>query len=303
MCFELSILGYYAAIPNTEGISSAQLVNIHHRYFLIDCAEGTQKELRKRRIRFNKINHIFISHLHGDHIFGLVGYLSTVSLLGRTKDVYIYAPKGLKELVDNVFRLTSTYLKYTINYIELQSRYSQLVFEDDKIKVYTIPLKHSVYANGFLFREKQSERKLNINKVKENNIPICYYRNIKLGKDYVKPTGEVIPNNELTFDPPLPKSYAYISDTKYYKNIVEQISKVDVLYHEATFLEKDKNLAKVTFHSTAKQAATIAKLANVGRLILGHFSIRYTDLEFFRREAKDIFHKVELPIDKKIFEI
>ncbi len=299
----LTILGCYAATPRSMTNPTSQVLEIKNRMFLIDCGEGTQVQLRKNKLRFSKINHIFISHLHGDHFYGLIGLISTFSLLNRQNDLHVYGPKGIKEVTLLQLKLSNSYTGYNLYFHELESKESQVVFEDDKVIVTTIPLVHRVYTNGYLFTEKPDDRKLNIDMAKEYNIDTCYYQNIKSGKDITLDDGRVIPNKELTFDPPAPKSYAFCSDTIYSEAILPIIKDVDVLYHESTFLESEKHLCERTMHTTAKQAASIAKQANARKLILGHFSTRYGNIEIFKEEATTIFENVELADDGKVFEL
>jgi len=298
---KITILGCYAATPRTFNNPTSQVLEIQNNFFLIDCGEGTQVQLRKQKIKFSKINHIFISHLHGDHVFGLVGAITTFAMLGRKTDLNIYGPKGIKEMILTTLRLSSSFVSYELCFHELESKESQIIFENKKIIIKTIPLKHRVYTNGYLFQEKTKQRKLNIEKVKHYNINKCYYQNIKNGKDIVLDNEEIIVNSELTFDPEAPKSYAFCSDTIYNEAIIPIIKDVDVLYHESTFLEEDKQYTRKTMHSTAKQAAEIALKANVKNLILGHYSTRYTDINLFKTEAQEIFKNVMLADDGKIF--
>ena len=270
--------------------------------FLIDCGEGTQVQLRKNKLKFSRINHIFISHLHGDHFFGLPGLISTFRLLGREKEMHIYGPKGIKEAITLLLKLGDSWTNYHLVFHELVSKKSEVIFEDEKVSVETIPLNHRVYTNGFLFREKLGERKLNIDVVAEYQIDKAHFRNIKKGKDVVLENGAVLANSKLTLDPPELKSYAYCSDTAYKPDIIEQIKNVSVLYHEATFLDSEAHLTDKTKHATAKQAATIAKAANADLVILGHYSTRYRSIEKFREEAIEIFSDVELADDGKVFE-
>ncbi len=272
---------------------------MEERYFLIDCGEGTQSALRKNKIGFKKIDNIFITHLHGDHFFGLVGLLSTLSLLDRKKDLHVYSPKGLKEIIVTQFRISKTYLSYFIHFHEISTDRPVVVLDDIKLTVKAIPLKHRIETYGYLFEEKLKERKLNIDVVKSINVETCDYRNIKLGKNYVKDNGEIIENSTLTFDPPKPLKYAYCSDTAYNPDLTEWIKGIDLLYHESTFLEEHSNLAKKTGHSTAKEAAMIAEKAEVGNLLLGHFSARYKDRSVFLDEAKPYFYKTELASESK----
>jgi ribonuclease Z len=269
--------------------------------FLIDCGEGTQVELRRHKIKFNQIKHVFISHLHGDHYFGLVGLISTFRLLTRETDLHIYGPKGLKELITLQMKLADSWTNFKLIFHELSSKTSELIFEDDKVSVHTIPLDHRIYTNGFLFKEKPFERKLDIDKAEALHIDKAYYRKLKQGDDVVNEQGELISNATVTFEGHEPKSYAFCSDTAYKEAIVPLIKDVDVLYHESTFLEAHAHLCVRTKHSTAKQAATIALKANVKTLILGHYSTRYGGLEGFKTEAETVFKKVLLADDGKVF--
>ena len=300
---KLTILGCYAATPRTITNPTSQLLEINNRMFLIDCGEGTQVQLRKNKIKFSKINQVFISHLHGDHFFGLIGLISTFSLLGRTMDLHIYGPKGIKEIILLQLRLSNSWTNYGLYFHELESDESETIFEDEKVLVKTIPLKHRVYTNGFLFQEKAGARKLNMDAVLNYEIESCYYQKIKNGKDITLEDGRIIPNSELTFDPLPPKSYAFCSDTVYYEAVIPIIENVDVLYHESTFLESEEGLAQKTLHSTAKEAARIALKANVKQLILGHYSTRYESITLFKEEAETVFPEVLLAEDGKTFEL
>jgi len=299
---KLTILGCYSATPRTMTNPTAQVLEIKSHMFLIDCGEGTQVQLRKAKIKFSRINHIFISHLHGDHFFGLPGLISTFRLLGREKELNIYGPKGIKEAITLLLKLGDSWTNYPLRFHELTSRESELFFEDGKVSVSTVPLFHRVYTNGFLFKEKPNPRTLNVEAVARYKIDKSQFNNVKNGKDGFLDDGTLIENHKLTFDPPAPKSYAFCSDTKYNEAIVPLIEKATVLYHESTFLESELQLCERTKHSTAKQAATIAKKANVGTLILGHYSTRYKSIELFKEEAKYIFENVQLAEDGKVFE-
>ncbi|RZJ30829.1 MAG: ribonuclease Z [Chryseobacterium sp.] len=298
----ITILGCYAATPRTMTNPTSQVLEMNNRMFLIDCGEGTQVQLRKNKVRFSKINHVFISHLHGDHFFGLIGLISTFSLLNRQTDLHIHAPKGAKEVILLQLKLSNSWTGYHLYFHELESKKPQLIFEDDKVTVTTIPLKHRIYTNGFLFREKPGDRKLNLNAVLNHDIDTCYYQKIKNGSDITLDDGRVVPNSELTFDPAPPKSYAFCSDTVYDETIIPLIKNVDVLYHESTFLDSEMHLCERTMHTTAKQAAAIAKQANAKQLLLGHFSTRYGSIEPFRDEAMTVFENVDLADDGKVFE-
>ena len=299
---QLTILGCYAATPRTITNPTAQLLEINNRMFLIDCGEGTQVQLRKNKIKFSKINQVFISHLHGDHFFGLIGLISTFSLLGRTTDLHVYGPKGIKEIILLQLKLSNSWTNYGLFFHELDSEESVTIFEDEKVLVTTIPLQHRVYTNGFLFQEKAGTRKLNMDAVLNYEIESCYYQKIKNGKDITLEDGRIIPNSELTFDHIPPKSYAFCSDTVYHEPVIPIIENVDVLYHESTFLESEESLAQKTLHSTAKEAARIALKANVKQLILGHYSTRYESITLFKEEAETIFPEVLLAEDGISFE-
>jgi ribonuclease Z len=305
MSLKLTILGCHSATPRTFAHPTAQFLEIKNHHFLIDCGEGTQVQLRKFKIKFSKINHIFISHLHGDHFYGLVGLLSTFNLYNREKELHIFGPKGIKEIITLQLKLSKSCTKYLIIFHELESIESEIIFEDDKISVSTIPLKHRVYTNGFLFKEKPPlELHLNITEIrKHNEIEICHYHNIKKGKDFIKENGKIIKNELLTFPPTKPISYAFCSDTSYAPEITKLIKNTDLLYHESTFLEDRKEMAQSTMHSTAKEAALIAQKAKVKSLILGHFSSRYNNLSLFQKEASAIFEKVHLAEEGKVFEV
>ena len=299
---KLNILGCYAATPRTLTNPTSQVLEIKNHLFLIDCGEGTQVQLRKNKIKFSRINHIFISHLHGDHFFGLPGLISTFRLLGRDKEMHVYGPKGIKEAITLLLKLGDSWTNYLLCFHELSSKQGEVVYEDEKVSVATIPLDHRVYTNGYLFREKVGERKLDINAVSKYKIDKAYFQNIKNGKDVVLDNGEIVANNLLSFDPPKSKSYAFCSDTAYKPDIVPIITGVDVLYHEATFLESEAHLAKKTKHATATEAAQIAKDAKVGTLVLGHYSTRYKSISLFKKEAQQVFENVELADDGQYFE-
>lgn len=298
---KITILGCYAATPTSIKNSTSQVLEIKNHAFLIDCGEGTQVQIRKSKVKFTKINHIFISHLHGDHVFGLIGLLSTFSLLNRINSLTVFGPLGIKELIETNLRISSTHLSYELIFHELTSKESELILETDTVTVKTIPLKHRIYANGYLFKEKNTQRILNIDKIQELEIDVCYYQKIKNGGDITLENGEVVKNELLTFSPIAEKSYAFCSDTVYKESIIPIIKDVDVLYHESTFLESEKALAKKTMHTTAIEAANIAKAAHVKQLILGHFSARYKNIEMFKNEALTVFENVDIAEDGKTF--
>lgn len=293
---ELTILGFNSAIPTIRTNPTSQLLRCGNENFLIDCGEGTQVQLRKAKVKFTSINNIFISHLHGDHVFGLIGLISSFHLLGRTEPLHIYGPRGIKKLIETQLLLTESINYFEINFIELTSQESELIYEDNKMSVWTIPLNHRIYTNGFLFKEKVKPRKLNMDLINlYPEIQTCDYHNLKLGKDFISEKGEIIKNEFLTLPPKHSFSYAFCSDTKFIPHIISQIKGTDVLYHEATFLDDLKELASKTGHTTAYQAAQIAKGAKVKLLILGHFSNRYTDLSVFKEEAEKVYPNTIIP--------
>lgn len=297
---KLTVLGCYAATPRTFTNPTSQVLEINNEIFLIDCGEGTQVELRRHKVRFGKIKHVFISHLHGDHFYGLVGLVSTFMLLSRKTELHIYGPKGIKEIVLMQLKYSNSWTGYPLYFHELTSTEPEVILKTRKVTVETIPLKHRIYANGFLFREKPKPRKLLMEEVEKYNIDVAYYKGIKKGKDAVLDNGEIIPNAQLTAAPEPPKSFAFCSDTAYSLELAEQIKDVTVLYHESTFLEEHAYLAAPTGHSTAREAAAVARAANAGKLILGHYSTRYESIEVFKKEAADIFPGVELADDGKV---
>lgn len=298
---KLQILGCYAATPRTITNPTSQVLEMKNHLFLIDCGEGTQVQLRKHKIKFSKINHIFISHLHGDHFYGLIGLISTFMLLNRENDLHVYGPKGIKEIILLQLRASGSFTGYNLYFNELESKESEVIFEDETVIVKTIPLNHRVYTNGFHFQEKLGKRHLNIEAVAKYKIEKVYFDKIKSGGDVTLDSGEIISNDLLSFPPDAPKSYAFCSDTVYDESIVPLIKDVSVLYHEATFLESEARYTEKTKHSTAKEAAKIAKLANAETLILGHYSTRYGSIEPFKTEAKTIFENVLLADDGKEF--
>ncbi len=303
MTFEITILGSSSATPIYQRHPTAQVLNIHERFFLVDCGEGTLIQMNRFRIKFHRINHIFISHLHGDHYLGLMGLLSTMHLQGRTIPLHLYAPNDLQQIIDIQLRYSQTVLRYELIFHPVNSSSSELIFEDDDVEVSTIILNHRIPCTGFLFCEKQRHRKLIKEKLLEMNIPVSVYQDLKNGKDYVDEKGKRFLNAELTNDPRLPRSYAFCSDTLYNELIIPQIKEIDLLYHEATFMNDKLERAAETFHTTAAQAATIAGKANVKRLIIGHFSARYKDLYPLLEEAKAVFENTTLALEGDRFVI
>ncbi len=295
MQFSVTILGNASAFPTPDRFPTSQVIQIQDHAFLIDAGEGMQIQLQKYYNKTNKIERVFISHLHGDHYFGIFGWLGSLTLSGRTAPLHIHAPLGLEEIIKTQMRCSGfklEYLPYELHFhtIENQDK-SELIFENKTLEVRTIPLQHSMPCSGFLFREKPFPRKMNKDKIDEYQIHFSNIKNIKSGADYTTPEGKIIPNKELTIDPPLPRSYAFCTDTGYIESIIPYIKNVDLLYHESTFTEEEKESINAEFptHCTAKQAAEMAKKANVRKLLLGHFSPRYRDLNVFQEEARQVF--------------
>jgi ribonuclease Z len=303
MPFELTILGSSSAIPTFERYPTAQVLNVLERFFLIDCGEGTQIQLRKLKIKIGRINHIFISHLHGDHYFGLVGLISTMSLLGYKNDIHIYSHSELKTLINGQLEYMKGELEFAVIFHPLNMKKPQVLFEDEKVVVSSFPVKHSIPTCGFLFREKQNLPNIKKEMIEKHRIPIKNIQAIKEGADFKTESGEIILHKNLTTPPKKPRSYAFCTDTSYYEPIIESVKDVDLLYHESTFLNDKKTLATKTLHSTAEQAATIAKKANVKQLLIGHFSNRYKTLDGFLTEARNVFPETYLATDGKKYKV
>ena len=289
MSFSVTILGSSSAIPTTTRFPTAQVLNVHERFFLIDCGEGTQMQLRRFSVNMSRINHIFISHLHGDHIFGLFGLFSSYSLMGRKNDLHIYAHRDLEATLDHYRQYFGVGLSYSIIFHPFIAAKPAEIYNDKHLTVEIVPLRHSVPVAGFIFREKK--RLLNVKKeaIEKYSLGIKDIRNIKEGMNFVTPAGETISNQELTLPPYKQRSYAFCTDTLYFTRLAEQLKNIDLLYYEATFANNDKKLARLTGHSTAGQAALLAKKANVGKLLIGHFSTRYKKTDLLLQEAREVF--------------
>lgn len=300
--FEVTILGCGSATPTLKRRTASQVVNINEQFFLIDCGECTQIELRKRKIKFQRINHICISHLHGDHYLGLFGLLSTMHLLGRTNELHLYAPAELKEIIDVQLKASDTRLRYDLHFHPLSGRPQTLV-DGKHYRIRSFPLKHRLFCCGFVFEEKKKPYRINKTKAEELGVPVAAYKDLKNGIAYVDEAGEKIPLKKVTYPPKKARIYAYCSDTVFDPELPQHIQGVDLMYHESTFLEDKKERAKETFHSTAMQAAEIAKRAGAGRLILGHYSARYKDVGQFAKEARTVFPNTFLSEDGKVFSI
>lgn len=295
--FDVTVLGSSSATPAYNRNPTAQLINHNEKYYLIDCGEATQNQLNKFRIKSSRIDNIFISHLHGDHYLGLVGLLSSMHLHGRSKEINIFGPPELKEIIDLQLKVSETVLRYNINFQATHTEYPEKIFESNDLTVETIVLNHRIPTTGFVFREKVKKRKINSDRMEEYDVPLEYIPLLKNGIDYTDKHGNIISNKELTFDPSPSKTYAYCSDTLYNENILEQIESVDLLYHEATFLHELLERAQETFHTTSLQAGIIAKKANVKRLMIGHFSARYKELDVLLTEAQSQFSNTVLAIE------
>jgi ribonuclease Z len=289
MTFELTVLGSSSALPTSVKFPTAQVLNVHERFFLIDCGEGAQIQLRKARIKFGRINQVFISHLHGDHVFGLFGLLSTFNLLGRKTKLHLYGHSDLQNIIDFYLTQFAPNNNFPIEIHPVVKRKIQLIYEDKAVEVYAFPLKHRVPTFGYLFREKSGLLNIRKDVIEKYKLQVKQILDIKHGNDLLLESGETIPNGKLTERHVEPRSYAYCSDTAVYEKIVTWVKGVSLLYHEATFLNKDRKLAKETTHSTAMQAATIASKAGVEKLLIGHFSSRYKSTDLLKDEARQVF--------------
>lgn len=301
--FNLNILGCGSALPTTRHLATSQIVDLRDKLYMIDCGEGTQVQMRRMRIKFSRLNHIFISHLHGDHCFGLPGLISTLGMLGRTGELVIHAPKEIENYMRPVLNTFCKGMPYEVRFNHVDTHNHSLIMEDRSLSVYSIPLKHRIPACGFLFAEKPKEAHIIREMTDFYQVPVKWMKDIKQGKDYITPEGEVIPNSRLTRPAAPPKRYAYCSDTAYSPSIIPIIEGVDLLYHEATFADCDRARAKETFHSTARQAADIALKAGVKQLVIGHYSAQYEDLEELHREAKEIFPETILGAEGMVLPI
>ncbi len=301
MKFELRILGCSAATPANGLHPTAQVLNVHEQLFLIDCGEGTQMRMLEHSVRARKINHIFISHLHGDHYFGLLGLLTSFALNGRTEPLNIYSPQGLEKLIRPL--LWPENEPFPLIFKEVDTNTSTLIFKSKVLEVYSIPLEHRVPTSGYIFKEKKQARKMLKKAIDKYNIPFTTIPDIKNGADFTQEDGSVIPNSELTLDSPSPRSYAYCSDTIYKEDIIPIIQGVNMLYHESTFLHEDIEKAIKTKHTTAFEAAKIALKASAKKLLLGHFSARYKELDPLLIEAKSVFQNTQLAIEGKVYTI
>ncbi|MFW6257318.1 MAG: ribonuclease Z [Prolixibacteraceae bacterium] len=301
MPFELTILGSSSAVPTSERYPTAQVLNALGRFFLIDCGEGTQIQIRRQKIGFGKIKHIFISHLHGDHFYGLIGLISTFNLLGLKNDIHIYSPSELKDLIQPQLDFLRGDKQFKIIFHPLDFKKPRCIFADKKAEVFSFPLKHSIPVCGFYFREIQKQPNIKKEYVEKYNIPIASIKAIKNGSGFQPENGEYLTHEELTIPPAPPRSYAFCTDTALHLPAAEFIKGVDLIYHEATFTEEMKEQAQKTYHSTALDAAKMAKAAGAKRLLLGHFSNRYKEIEPFVDEARTIFPATEAATDGQTY--
>ena len=287
--FEVNILGCGSALPTTRHFSSSQVVNIREKLFMVDCGEGAQLQLRRSKLKFTRLNHIFISHLHGDHCFGLMGLISTFGLLGRTASLHIYSHKELERLLAPQLEFFCKGMTYEVVFHPIDPAKAEVIYDDRSVSVSTIPLKHRIPTCGFLFQEKPTPNHIIRDMVDFYRIPVFELNRIKNGEDYITPEGVVVPNHRLTTPSAAPRSYAYCSDTICQTSIIPQIKGVDLLFHEGTFAQCDAARAKETFHTTAMQAAQIAVEAEAKQLVIGHFSARYEDESILLKEAQTLF--------------
>lgn len=303
MAFTFTILGSSSALPTSKRFTSAYVLNVHERFFLIDCGEGAQMQLRKYKIKLGKINHIFISHIHGDHVFGLFGLISSFNLLGRENNLHIFGPPDLERIIHGYLKDFYINLFFEIIFHPVNCTRSVRIYEDEKIKVNTIPLKHRIPTCGFLFREQPTLPNLKKDMIEKYDIPISKRQGIKEGDGFITETGGIVPNHELVIPAPEPKTFAYCSDTSYNEGILTQIRNVDLLYHEATYGSELQELARESMHSTASEAARLASKASAKKLVIGHFSARYKDLTPLLVEARKVFNNTFIAEDGKTFTV
>ena len=301
--FRVHILGCGSALPTLHHNASAQVVEVRGKLFLVDCGEGTQVQLRRSRLRFTKISAVFITHLHGDHCFGLIGMLSTFGLLGRTARLAIYAPAALEDMLKQQMQLFCHDFDYEVDFHAVDTSQQQVVYEDRSLTVETIPLEHRMPCCGYLFREKPSLPHIRRDMIDFYEIPTSQINNIKAGADWTTPDGEVVSNERLVEPAEPARSYAYCSDTRYIPTLPARIKGVSTLYHESTYGEDNLLMAQKYYHSTARQAALVAREAGVGQLLLGHYSSRYEDEQVLLREAQNVFENTYLTDENKIFDV
>jgi len=301
MKFEVTILGSSSATPVFNRNPSAQLLNCNEKYYLIDCGEGTQQQLAKYNLKAARIDYIFISHLHGDHYFGLIGLLSSLHLNGRIKPIKIFGPKPLLEILEIQFKYSDTVLRYPIEFFPIEADQSIQIFENSDLTVKTIVLNHRIPTTGFIFQQKKRQRKLI--KEKTDQVPMAYYTALKKGMDVELPNGDILRSEDYTTEADAPRCYAYCSDTLFDESYFATIKDCDTLYHEATFMHDLLERAKETHHTTALQAGEVAKITGAKKLLIGHFSSRYKTLQILFEEAQSVFENTELAVEGRTFQL
>lgn len=301
--FKIHILGCGSALPTLKHNASSQLIEMRGKCFMVDCGEGAQMQFRRSHIHFSKLNAIFISHMHGDHCFGLMGLLSTLGMLGRTSKLRIYAPKEYAILFRQQVEFFMQTMEYEMEMIPVDTEKQQVIYEDHSLTVETVPLQHRVPCCGFIFREKPTLPHIRRDMIDYYGIPVSQINNIKNGADWTNEDGDMIPNARLVQPADSPRSYAYCSDTRFVPGLKEKVKGVTVLYHESTYTSDQEDRAKIYYHSTARQAATIAAGAGVGTLLLGHYSARYNDEQVLLEEAKAVFDHSILSQEGMVFDV
>lgn len=301
--FKIHILGCGSALPTLKHNASSQLIEMRGKCFMVDCGEGAQMQFRRSHIHFSKLNAIFISHMHGDHCFGLMGLLSTLGMLGRTSKLRIYAPKDYEPLFRQQVEFFMQTMEYEMEMIPVDTEKQQVIYEDHSLTVETVPLQHRVPCCGFIFREKPTLPHIRRDMIDYYGIPVSQINNIKNGADWTNEDGDIIPNTRLVQPADSPRSYAYCSDTRFVPGLKEKVKGVTVLYHESTYTSEQEDRAKIYYHSTARQAATIAAGAGVGTLLLGHYSARYNDEQVLLEEAKAVFDHSILSQEGMVFDV
>lgn len=301
--FSVTILGSSAALPYKNRNLTSQIVNYAGRLFLIDCGEGTQMQLMKLKVKFMRIHHIFISHLHGDHFYGLIGLVSTFHLLGRKEDLHIYGPPMLEQILTLQLEASLTILVYKVVYHQTNDFSAEILFEDEKISIASFPMSHRIPTTGFLFAEKQHPRHINLEATEKYKVPYISFNDLKAGNDFLKDDGTVVKNNLLTIEPEPPRSFAFCSDTVYHNELAGRIQGCNLLYHEATFMSDMAEVAKAKMHSTSAEAATVARQSGAGKLLIGHFSARYDNLLPLLEEARSVFPETYLAEEGKTYQV
>lgn len=300
---KLYILGSSSALPTSHRFPTSLVLSINNKFFMLDCGEGTQIRIRQAKARMQKVNHIFISHLHGDHYLGIMGLISSLNLLGRKNDLHIYAFPDLKKIIDLQIKVTGLKLHFNIVFHNLADDKLNLILSNKTLDVYSFPLNHRIQTCGFLFKEKQKPPNIRKDFIAREDVSLDWFPRIKNGEDFINGKGKVYKNKDIVIPPPKPFSFAYCSDTIYDENIIKYINGIETLYHEATFCDDMKELAKEKYHSTAKEAAEIAKLSEAKQLIIGHFSARYRETEKFLKEAKEVFDNTYLAEDLRVISL